>query len=188
MKLLYLTEENLRDRLFIKDLVFSYKITEKAVLIHDTFGGTIRDTRFVTKRISALLSENMIYNNAFSAEQRNLFSYNENQSLQVDAKKIENLLEQIQLLIIGPVIQKNGEAALADPVQMVETARNHLAVSEMVVFASNSMSPLGAKNVRIETHEDKEKMLSIYEEEAAAIHLAHRLRPARIASPANFSK
>lgn len=188
MKLIYLTQENLKDRLFIRDLVFSYKIKEKALLIHDTFGGSVRDTRFVTKRISSLLSETMVYNNAFSADQRNLFSINETGHTEIDTVKIKHLLEQIQLLIIGPVIKKGETATLADPIELVEVARKHLDISEMVVFTSNPLSPLGAKNIRIETDEDLEKMLTVYEEETSAIRLAHRLRPARIASPANFSQ
>ncbi|MDX2248760.1 MAG: hypothetical protein SF052_18380 [Bacteroidia bacterium] len=188
MKLLYITEANLRDRLFIRDLVFSYKLKDKAILIHDTFGGTVRDTRFVTKRISAMLSETMVYNNAFSADQRNLFSLKESGNMEIDAEKIHKLLETVQLLIIGPVIKKGDSTELADPLQMVEVTRTYLDISDMIVFTSNPLSPLGAKNIRIETDADLEKMITVYEEESAALRLAHRLRPARITSPANYSQ
>jgi hypothetical protein len=187
MKLLYLTEANLRDRLFVKDLVANYKLTEKALLIHDTFGGTVKDTRFVTKRLSALLSEFMVFNNAFSADQRNFFTQSSGGLMELNLDLIHKIIQPIQLLLIGPVIKVNGTAQLADPIAMVQAARNALDISETIVFTSNPMSPLGAKNAVIDKSEDVEKWLASYEEERASLELAHRLRPARLSSPMNYA-
>ncbi|MCB0841392.1 MAG: hypothetical protein KDD99_32205 [Bacteroidetes bacterium] len=187
MKLLYLTETNLRDRLFIRDLVSNFKLEEKAILIHDTFGGTIRDTRFVTKRISALMSESMIYNNAFSAEQRDMFSFDNDDNLLVNSPFIDKLLPTIQLLIIGPVIKKAGESQLIHALELVKASRQQLPVSETIVFTDNPLSPLGAKNAIISNQSEAEKWTGVYEEEKNAIQLALELYPARLASPMNYS-
>lgn len=187
MKLLYLTEANLRDRLFVKDLVANYKLTEKALLIHDTFGGTVKDTRFVTKRLSALLSEFMVFNNAFSADQRNFFTQSSEGFMELNLDLIHKIIQPIQLLLIGPVIKVNGTAQLADPIAMVQAARQALDISETIVFTANPMSPLGAKNAVIDQSEDVEKWLASYEEERASLELAHLLRPARLSSPMNYA-
>lgn len=188
MKLLYLTESNLRDRLFIKDLVFNYKLKEKAILIHDSFGETVRDTRFVTKRISALLSENMVYNNAFSAEQRDMFYLDPNGEMEINTEKILGLLSPIQLLILGPVIKQAGESVLADPLQMVEICRTQMEIDEVIVFTENPLSPLGTKNIVLNEREEVDRLAKIYDEEAQALELAWQLRPARLSSPNNFAR
>ena len=77
MKLIYLRETNLKDRVLVRDIIINFKLSDKVLLIHDTFGDSVDDTRFVTKRLSALFSESMIYNNAFLAEQRGFFVKNE---------------------------------------------------------------------------------------------------------------
>lgn len=187
MKLLYLTEVNLRDHLFVKDLIHNFKLEEKAILIHDTFGGTVSDTRFVTKRISSLMSETMIYNNAFSGDQRNFFSRNEAGLLQLNVSLVEKLLRPLQVLILGPIIKEENEAVLANPVELVQLVRNELEISETIVFTDNPLSPLGAKRLTIDTSEDVEQWLKSYEEEKASLELAHQLRPARIASPTTYS-
>lgn len=186
MKLIYLTETNLRDRLFIKDLVHNFGFTEKALLIHDSFGGTVKDTRFVTKRISALLSECMIYNNAFSADQRNLVSRVEDR-LQINTALIQQLLPPIQLLILGPVIKGETGPQLTDPLELLEAARNAFDIEEVIVFTANPMSPLAGKKEVVRDADDRQRLLNIYEEESDAINLAHRLHPALIASPQNYA-
>jgi hypothetical protein len=187
VKLLYLSESNLRDRLFIKDLVHNFGFAEKAILIHDSFGGTVKDTRFVTKRISALLSESMIYNNAFSADQRNLV-HREAGRMRVDTGLIHRLFPPIQLLILGPVIRGETGPELADPLEMLEATRNAFDIEEVILFTANPMSPLAGKREIVRDEADRERLLSVYEEEAAAIELAHRFRPAWIASPQNYAQ
>ena len=188
MKLLYITETNLKDRLFVRDLVSHFKLEEKAILIHDAFGGTIRDTKFVTKRISALMSESMVYNNAFSADQRNLFFYNEDGVLSANTTFIETLLPPIQLLIIGPIVKKDGELQLVGAKELVAATRRDFDISETIVFTDNPLSPLGSKNATIANQEEADKLLTVYEEEKASIDLALELYPARLASPMNYSK
>ncbi len=188
MKLIYLSEANLKDRLSIQNFVFNFRLKEKAILIHACFGGTVQDTRFVTKRLSSLLSEAMVYNNAFSADQRNYF-YLEGGEMKVKKAALEKLLQSIQLLVIGPVIQNEaGEAVLADPMRMLETIRAAFQPEELLLFVDNPMSPLGAKKAHVESEADIAPFLKVYEEEKPALARALRLAPARLASPSNYSE
>jgi hypothetical protein len=187
MKLIYLAEANLKDRLTIQNFVFNFKIKEKTLLIHDSFGGTVKDTRFVTKRISSLLSEAMVYNNAFSADQRDLF-FMENGELKLKKASIEKLLNVVPLLVLGPVIKNEaGEPVLADGQEMIEVARQAFQPDELLVFVDNPMSPLGSKRALIEAEADIEPFLKVYEEEKSAMERALKLAPARLVAPGNYS-
>ncbi|TAE60244.1 MAG: hypothetical protein EAZ89_01720 [Bacteroidetes bacterium] len=186
MKLLYLTSANLADRLFIKDLVFNFKFQEKALLLHAP-AVDLSGTRFTTKRLSSLFSEAMVYNNAFQAEQRDLFSVGENGLMQVHTTLIHSLLNISQLLLVGPVIRQGGETVIADPLHMVQAARAALEISELILFPANPLSPLGRKKEPLDSSADLDRLLSLYEEESQALQLAHTLRPARIASPVNYA-
>ncbi|MEO1450386.1 MAG: hypothetical protein AAFV07_12715 [Bacteroidota bacterium] len=189
MRLIYLSEANLRDRLFVRDLVFNYKTQDKALLIHATFGGTVSDTRFVTKRLSALYSEAMVYNNAFPAGQRNIFQSNTEGQLVVDTDRIDSLLQTIQMLIISPIMPDEvGEDKLVDPLQLLQASRYALEADEVLVFPDNPMSPLASQKPLINEAADLQKWQAIYEEEGAALSRAMELRPARMVSPQNYGQ
>ncbi|MEM6806891.1 MAG: hypothetical protein AAF696_36155 [Bacteroidota bacterium] len=187
MKLLYLSEANLKDRLLIRDLVFNYKFEEKAILIHDQFGGKVSDTRFVNKRISALLSEAMVYNNAFSADQR-IFISQEGAKLIPNKERIEQILYPIQLLVVAPIIKAADKAILTDALGLLKSVREAYEIEEVILFANNPLSPMVSQAKRISTEEDRDKLLKVYEEEAESLDLAYQLRPAILASPQNYSK
>jgi len=187
MKLLFLSETNLKDRLSVQNFVFNYKFKEKALLIHDSFGGTIKDTRFVTKRLSSLLSEAMVYNMAFSADQRDFF-YVENGELKLKQAQIERLLQTVQLLVLGPVVKNEaGEAVLADALEMLRVARETFEPSELIFFVDHPMSPLGTKKLRIREQADIDPFLTVYEEEKTALERALHFAPSRLLSPSNYS-
>ncbi len=186
MKLIYLSETNLRDSFFIKDLIHHFKFAEKTILIHDTFGSRVEDTRFVTKRISSLFSEAMVYNNAFSADQRNFFS-KEGTTTQINVALINKVLDPIQLLIIGPIMASASGPQLAQPLEMLTVARQAFEVDELILFPAKPKSPLVANKIKINSEEDKIHWLNIYGEESDAIQLAYTLRPASLASPTNYS-
>ena len=185
MKLLYISRANFQDRLFIKDLVHNFKSESKAILVHETYGERLADTRFVTKRLSALFSEAMVYNRAFSADQRNLLAY-EGEKLVMNRAKIDVLLETIPLLIIGPIIKKGEKILLADPLAMLQVLRRSYDVEEITVFTENPMSPLAIKGLRIGNVQDIEQLLKAYDEEQKSLELALSLAPARIVSPTNY--
>lgn len=186
VKLLYLTETNLNDRLLIRDLVHNVKFKEKAILVHDAYKGNLTDTRFVNKRISALMSEAMVYNNAFCGEQRSFFKQ-EGDEILPNKKLIEQLFPPIQLLILGPTLKKEEKITLTDPLELVASLRKAYEIEEVILFPKNPLSPMVSKVKAIRNEEDRDKLLAIYGEEKEALELAFDLRPSLLASPANYS-
>ena len=187
VKLLYLSEQNLRDRFFIQDFVFNYKFKEETLLFHAPFGETLRETRFVTKRLSSLLSEAMVYNNFLMGDQRDCFAMQEDGSLQINEAPIRELLYTAKLLLIGPIVKQNGAASMGDPLQMLQLARETFDAEETFLFPTKSKSPLAAKKPTIEDRAEVDRLLTIYEEESDTLELAYQLRPVRLASPVNYS-
>lgn len=186
MQLIYLSHENLNDRLFIKDFVHNFKWQEPTLVLHATFGGTVKDTYFVTKRISALLSEALVHNTAFSAAQRDFF-YVEDGKMQVAKAKLEKLFSPIPLVILSPIVKKEGVETLADPLEMLTAARAAFEVGEITFFANNPLSMLASKKMRIATPEDLQHALHLYEEESTVLQRAFEFKPARVCSPVNYS-
>ena len=186
VRLIYLSEANLRDRLFIKDFVHNFALKEKAILFHEPFGPKVADSRFVTKRISALLSETGVYNNAFSADQRNLFQPTA-EGVKFHTAEAVRLLPHIQLLIIGPVGNSEIGPQLLDPMMMIRQARKELEISDVLVFTDNPLSPLAGKRVLIESEADVAQWSAVYEEESPALKRAFSLSPAYLCSPTNYS-
>ena len=186
MKLIYLSEANLRDRLFIKDFVHNFEIKDKALLVHEAFGPKVSDSRFVTKRISALLSECMVYNNAFSAHQRNLYTHT-SEGLVLNKDEVLRLLPPIQLLIIGPIGDLGSGPQLIDPMQMAQVARHTLEIADILTFTDNPLSPLAGKREFIASEEDVRRLSKVYEEETSSLQRAFSLKPAYLCSPTNYS-
>jgi DNA-binding NtrC family response regulator len=186
LKLLYLTATNLGDRLFLKDLVHNFKLEDKALLLHEPWQGNVRDTRFATKRLSALLSETMVYNNAFSGDQRRFFAETASR-YEVNTALIEQLLSPIQCLILGPVVASEEGAILADPLKMIAAARDALDIDELILFPANPLSPLVNQKKQIADQASLEKLLAVYDEEAEALRLTYALG-ATLASPTNFAQ
>ncbi len=186
MKLIYISRKNLDDRLFIKDFVHNFALKSNTLLIHESFKDSIQDTRFVTKRISALLSESMVYNNAFSADQRDFFAYQQNQ-LMVNVPLMEELFQTIQLLILSPIVKRDNELVLVDVKEMIHAMRKYADIEEVLTFTDNPLSPLANERPLITEAKDLDKWQSLYDEEREALERALQLKPARIVSPTNYS-
>lgn len=184
MRLLYLSADNLRSTPFIKDLVFHYKGVGKSILLHDHFGG-IADTRFVTKRISSLLSEEMVMNNSFSGDQRGIFQA-EGATLTVRKAFLEMALETVDVLVMNALGLKAGATAPLEPLAVAQALRAAFGSGEVVLFAKNSRSPLVASPCHLSDASEPERMLKVYEEEALLLGNAARLLPVVLASPANI--
>ncbi len=187
MKLIYLSEANLRDRLLIRDLVFNFKSPEKALVIHESFDGSIRDTRFVTKRLSSLFSEAMVYNNAFSADQRDLVKRDEAGQLIIKTSTLLSLIDPIQMIILGPVIKENGDAGLIEGEELLRATRQQMDFSELLLFPDNVLSPLAGKAALMDGEDIYQELLAVYEEERESLDRAMRFRPSRIVSPKYFN-
>lgn len=189
MKLLYISQENLKNQNFIKLLVSNFKPEDTAILLHESFGDKAGDTRFVTKRISSLLSDNYIPNNAFSGDQRGILSVGpDGKSPRLRTAFLNKMMQGLPVLVLNCLTQGDVEPSEAEPLEVARLIRSEFPVKETVVFTQNPLSPLGTKGETITTQADLDRLLALYEEEKGSLELAMKLAPARIASPTNFSQ
>jgi hypothetical protein len=186
MKLLYLSAENLRSTPFIKDLVWNYKQVGKSIILHDHFG-SIGDTRFVTKRISALMSEEMITNNAISGDQRGIFQESES-GIAVRKDFLEQALQNVSLLVMNPLGASGENTAILDPLAVALQLRSAWDLEHIHVFPRNSRSPMVISVKALQTMDDLEPLRAVYEEESLTLANAERLLPVILGSPSNFLK
>ncbi|MEZ4686248.1 MAG: hypothetical protein R3B47_09325 [Bacteroidia bacterium] len=186
MHLHFLTESNLRDRLFVQQYVHAFKPGSKVLIVVDQFGGTLRDSRFVTKRLSTLMSEQMVYNNAFTGEQRDMCRLDENGLLSLRKGFIAELISPLQALLIGSVASSATGPQLIAGSRLAEALRAAFDIEKLMVFPGNPLSPLSMKQREISTQADIADLLVSYEEEKEALELALRLAPAILSGP-NFS-
>lgn len=187
MKFLYLREENLKEKLFIQDLVHNFPADEPVLVLHAHFGEKPEDTRFVTKRIGALLSEQMVYNQAFSGDQRGLLTADGGR-ITVRADLVRELLQFASVLLLNPIgATPNGPEEL-DPLLVANVLQDAFSPAETILFPRNSKSPLAANKERVTGRADYERLLALYEEEAAVLEAAQRLAPVTLSGPVTFAK
>ena len=184
MKLLYLTQHNLRNAPFIKDLIFHHKLKEPSLILHDHFG-SLKDTRFVTKRLSALMSEDMVVNNAFSGDQRRILSRKESE-LGLRSELIREAYKTVSLFILNPIVATQSGPAAHSPLEILQLLRQTFEIPEVLLFPRNSLSPLAANREVISTPDDVERLLRLYDEESELLEMARALAPAVLAAPKNM--
>lgn len=184
MKLLYLTQDNLRNAPFIKDLIFHHKLEEPSLILHDHFG-SIQDTRFVTKRLSALMSEDMIVNNAFSGDQRNILSL-KNGQLQFRKDLVKEAYATVNLFILNPIVASEEGPQAHSPVEILQMLRREFEIPEVLLFPRNSLSPIAAGREVIREPGDVERLLRLYDEETELLEMARAVAPAVLAAPKNM--
>ncbi len=184
VQLVFISEANLRDRMFVRDLVHNFKL-QRSITVHAPVAD-VRQTRMTTKRLSSLMSDALTYNRAFSGDQRGLVTW-DGQYLHIDRPRIEALLDHVQTLVLGPIAKGATEATLIDPIELLLALRAAFDVEEVITFSDNPLSPLVSKRPLISTKEDVDHWMTAYEEEKGALARALALRPARLSSPANFA-
>jgi hypothetical protein len=184
MKLLYLTSDNLRNTPFVKELVYHYKDVGKSIILHDHFG-SVSDTRFVTKRVSALLSEESITNNAVFGDQRSILRETAFGIL-IRQDLLQRLLETVDVLVLNALCLADQKVKTIDPIAVAQQLRLAFGLETIHLFARNSRSPMVAMPRHVMMPSDTSSLLEAYEEEAAVLHAASRLSPAVIGSPSNF--
>ena len=184
MKLLYLSQENLGEKAFIQELVYSYPKDLRAILLHDQFGSSPSDTIFVTKRISSLFSEALVVNNAFSGNQRGLIRFSESGDVTINSQMIHHLMDQVPLLILNPLV--TDSANTADAKTLIHGFRKAFAIKETILFPDRGLSPLASQKQIISNQEEISSLSTVYEEEATVLDLAKEILPVSIASATNF--
>ena len=186
MKLLYINADNLRNANFIKELVWNFKETGKAIVLHDHFGG-MADTRFVTKRISALMSEEMIVNNPLSGDQRKIVQQIDGK-IAINSDFLNKTFEKINLIVLNPIAVSNDLSIAADALEVAKAIRSAFGLEEIYVFPANLRSPLSTERrvLGLDAVAELEKLRIVYEEEAVALDAAKALLPVVLASPSKF--
>lgn len=186
MKLVFLSQANLTDEKFIHEFVHSFSSSEKSILLHDHFGAYIEDTRFVTKRLSALLSEENVVNSAFSGDQRTIFKKHNEGGISFRSDFVKELMQHLQLLILNPIAVNGIGSVEANPVDVIKAIREGFDIDEIIIFPQNSKSPLGKEKKTVGSRDDFEKLALVFEEEKSMLEIALALSPAVIASASNF--
>lgn len=185
MKLFYFSRENLGSSFFIKEFVAQLpEHPQRGIVLHDYFD-SVTDTRFVTKRISAVMSELMVVNNAFSGEQRQLFRQGAD-GLEVRAGLITDLLQTVDLLVLNTLVAGEDGVQAGNPEAILSALRKVLPLEEVVLFADNTRSPLVREKQPITADTDLSEWLALYEEERSALERAQRLAPVSLSSAANY--
>lgn len=184
MRLLYLSADNLRNTPFVKDLMYNVKDIGKCILVHDHFG-KVADTRFVTKRLSALISEELVTNNAFSGDQRGIVTETE-AGIEVRLDFLLSAMRTVDLIVLNALGLRAGEVAALDPLGVVSRLRRDLGLERVHTFAKNSRSPIVAQARLVLGEADVAAFRDAYEEEGHAMDTAVRLAPAVLAAPSNF--
>lgn len=188
MKILFLSTDNLRNTPFIKDLVYNLKGAGKCVIVHDHFG-SIADTRFVTKRLSALCSEELIPTNAFSGDQKRLLRQVDADNFELHIPAILDLLRTVDLVILNAIGLGTTDEPQQFPARLWINALRQQAGAEGVhVFSKNARSPLVSQPRLILGEIDVSPLREAYAEEAAAMDLAVQLAPCHLVSPSNFKQ
>lgn len=181
---LYLSAANLADRLFFKDFVHRFSFAHPVVVTHAEKPGDPATVRMTTRRISALLSEALVHNTAFTGEQRGMVKSVGN-DLVVDKAAIEKLLGIVPVLVLGPLAAADGQTIVADGEALCVALKEAFSGSVMV-FTDNPLSPLAAKPRQVDTEAERDRLIALYEEERVAIGRAYALRPAWLAGPSNM--
>lgn len=191
--LLYLSSTNLLDRLFLRSLFDHFENWKKpTILLHDYVDPSIEKTKFIAKRISALLSENLVGNIPISGETKKCLVRIENDIL-ISEPVFETFFQKVPLLILSPIIFNlaSCELQLVKAPDILESWRQKNPLLRFFFFSENPLTPLTAHKVFFENPPDLEKyqkLLSIYPEEKTALELSFRLAPSCLASPTNFYK
>ena len=188
MKILFLSSENLRNTMFIKDLVWNLKGAGKCILIHDHFG-SVSDTRFVTKRLSSLFSEELIATVAFSGDQKRLMHQAEDGIFSLQLSTIFELLETVDMVILNAIGIGPEEEIKQFPARTwVDALRKYEEIEGVYVFSKNARSPLVSQPRLIQSEADVAALREAYAEENATMDLAVMLAPCVLAAPSNFKQ
>lgn len=188
MKLFYFSQENLKNSLFIKEFVSAYhQVKGKALLVHAPFG-SLPDTRFVTKRISSVLSEVLIVNNSISGDQKKVLQVSPDGSLDLRRSVLDRQFQMVDLVVMNPIAQGPEGPILVDGLELVRLLRTTFETGAPVLFTRNTKSPLTRESVEVEQATDIAPLLELYEEEKTALENALALAPAVISTPQLLGK
>jgi hypothetical protein len=178
------------DRLFLKSFYDNFQRWQKpAIILHEYLEPTPEKVKFLSKRISAQLSENLITNIPLSCGTKNAMFVAENQELNFNQSVIEKFLETVSAIILNPVVGSLAEEKLIEPLQVLNVWRKYNPLMPFVFFPENPLTPLTRSKISFSVNEKSDKLeelLTIYPEEKNVLELSFRLAPSFLASSNNF--
>jgi hypothetical protein len=187
MQFLFLSEANLQDRLFLRDLFKHFpKLAPPFIILHDTYMQDENSIRMLTKRVSAHLSESMVPNIAFSGEQRGLLSRNADGQLIIKTDTLYKAMQNLSGIVINTLVQSGTGTSSISAEELLKAFRQQVDIERMLFFPQNPQSPLGGMRTPIASDTDHDQALQAFEEERHIIRLAHHVKPALIVSAHNF--
>lgn len=189
MHFIYLPAFAVNDRLFLRDFFANYaQLQGPSVLFHDSEKQTPADVNFLSKRISAHLSESMTANSICSGAMRDLISPNEESGFAVRGDLIRQITAATPCLIVNPLVRIDEETRYVPPAKLFRAFYRAVDFEPRITFAANPLSPLVAEKRRISGQADYDQLLEVYEEERPALDVALAMAPCDLASPQNFLK
>lgn len=180
MHIVFLSKYNVQDDIFLKDLSNNFKYQKPVLLVHDSPYSKPEDTGFLTKRISAHLSENMVANIPVSGHQRSIF--------QADTLRLDllNSWWKMSGTIVLNTLKKDGSAWSHD--ELLQKLKYALPEAEVDVFTRNPLSPLGSSGNRIQDPQQIHTWMNVYPEEKEVLELSLALLPVRILIPKQYTQ
>jgi len=171
----------------MRELVHGFKPGSKTLIVHGHFGPSLTDTRFVSKRISSLISETMVVANAVSGDFRGIVTMNSD-GLDIRGDLIQDLMKHLHVLVLSPAGLVNGSPGEVPVPELIGKLIAAMKPDESVMFPGNSLSPISASRPLISGPEDHHRLTELYEEEKQVLDLALGFAPVVIASASNFRK
>jgi hypothetical protein len=174
--LIYLSKANLLDRLFCKDFFaqMGKRPTMPYLILHANTGTTAEHAHFVSKRVAALLSEQLVTAMALPAPQLGLFGAD---AALVNAPRLHKSWDQLSAVVTQPYGPQDEPLPVAT---LLQNLRRQLQVSEVWLFPHNPLSALSLEAPLVTNTEAHSRLLAAYPEEADVLQLALALAPARI--------
>lgn len=186
-KLIYLSEKQVIDNSFLRDLATHLaKIPHQFLIIHQPISPNITETRFLTKRISAHFNEVGYHNLAFSGDQKGIWQIMEGQ-FSIQKNLLSDYLKIINCLILNSICKNPTESYLEDPLLLLNQLKLNFELETCLFFPENLRSPLGDQPKSILTDEDTQNLLELFPEESNIIQKASNFKQSIILQPKSLN-
>jgi hypothetical protein len=185
--LIYLQPKLQNDRMFLREFFANFnRLAGKAIVLQGSEKEDVSHTEFMTKRISANLSEYMVANAGFSGYQMQ-FIRKEGDLITINQERLSKLFHHVQAVVVNDMVQEAGEYKHADAGTCILAFRAVFPELQVTLFPDEVNSPLGIANEVIVSEKEMERFAEAYPEQLSILGLAKRVLPVRFATAKNFA-
>jgi hypothetical protein len=188
--LVYVPAGLLSDRLFTREVFGAYRRLEgKSVLVHaPRAGATPEQEAFLSKRISAQLSENLVPNLAFEGHRRTLLRRTPEGAVVVRTEVLTTLFQTVECVVLTLTAASDTTApTLLDPADALPALVWQGQPRQTLFFPSFAQSALTAvSRPAIETELDYARLAQAFPEEEAQLRLGWLCHPVRFVNAATL--